>query len=195
MICYNSTVRFGEPLPVSAEALPSIKISNIDYVLFCEAFPAYTSVVENLLSLLPKKRYAAVTVMAEYLTEGRGTCVDTCWHLDGRLSDGNQDHYALVCFGDEDVRTMFYARQFDGEAIVSPVGIEGRNSAFEAVLGHELHDERHGFVVPNSVPVVYTSLDFHKGRVATRRTRRVLVRAMTSDVIKPQKPKGFLHKF
>lgn len=189
---YNSTVRFGQPLPVSAEVLPNIKMSNIDAALFCVAFPAYKSIVENLLSLLPEKRYAAVTVMAEYLTEGRGTCVDTCWHLDGRLCDGNQDHYALVCFGDEDVRTMFYARQFDGDAIVSPVGIDGRNGAFEAVLGHDLHDECHGYVVPNGIPVVYTSLDFHKGRVAMHRTRRVLVRAMTSDVIKPQKPKGVL---
>jgi len=186
---YNSTVRLGEPLPIMAEALHNVKVHNAEIDAFLGAHPEYEPVVSALLALLPQKRYMSVMVMAETIRVGNRTCVDSQWHVDGRLSEGNVDHYALVCFGEGDVRTMFYRDAIDAEPIDKPDSINARLAAFKTILGHDLQDENFGYVVPNGVPVAYTSSDFHKGRVAQRESRRVLVRVTASDVIRPRKIK------
>lgn len=85
---YNSTVGLGEPLPVAAEALPNVKVHNAEIDAFLGAHPEYEPVVSALLALLPKKRYMSVMVMAETVRVGNRTCVDSQWHVDGRLSEG-----------------------------------------------------------------------------------------------------------
>ncbi|WP_445766742.1 hypothetical protein [Rheinheimera sp.] len=186
MIRFNQTWRLTKPLPFMAEALPDTKVRDVTVSAISKHLPQYEAIVQSLLAMLPQKRYSLVTISAERLSQGQGSCVDTSWHLDGKMDATSPEHYALVCFADDGNRTLFCDEQVIGWINKTPESIEERRALFGGLLKRDLHCESGGIEIPNATPVIYSTFDFHKGRNVQYAGRRVLVRVMTSDLIRPK---------
>jgi hypothetical protein len=191
VIGFNQTWCIEKPLPdVLAEPLPDVRIRDASRSAIAKYLGEYEAVVEHLFSLIPEKRHQVVSITSEILHPGRNTCLDIGWHLDGRMQRDDPEHYALVCFGDDGFRTMFCADRIVGQIPVTPTTVEGRHQLFGKLMQRDLHNESGGIEIPNGQPVVYTTFDFHKGRQVITTGRRVLIRVMSSNLIKA-KPFSF----
>ena len=188
MTRFNAGVRLGEELSLNARALPHVTVKNVGLARFLERYPEYLDVTEALRSMLPEeKRFLTISVWSQHLKKGANTCVNTGWHLDGKMNPGDLEHYALVCFADDGLRTMFHGSTLTVSMpeINSPVAPDGRDELFQQILKHDLHDESFGWEIPNATPVGYSALDFHKGRQSVVSGHRTFVRLMTSNAIRP----------
>lgn len=183
-IAYNASIQQHAPVSIDADALPAINVKDVKLAHFIKAYPQYAPLVESLASMVEPRRYLSVSVHVTNFQTSKRSCLDTGWHLDGKMNSNDPEQYALICFGPDGTRTMFHQHTFDSNAVkTAPSDMEGRRELFTHILGHDLHDESKGFEVGNGVPITYTTFDFHKGRIANS-GRRVFIRVMSSNVIR-----------
>src|SRR5690554_4705091 len=184
---YNASFTFGSPLTIPVTAASPMKARNIALERFVSMHPQYGDIVHHMASKLPEKRFMSVSMSAQLFNDKQpmNTCVDTGWHLDGRMNPNDVDHYALICFGDDGTRTLFHRLTLDCETVTSiPKTPAERQALFSSLLAHDLHDESVGFEVPNATPVYYTTFDFHKGRAVKKPASRLFIRVLSSNHIR-----------
>ena len=187
MIRFNQSWCIQKPLPNdSVVGLPTLRVRDVSLGAVSKHLGQYQDVVERLCALLHEQKYTLVSITNEFLQPGTGTCLDTGWHLDGRMVQDAPEHYALVCFGDDGARTMFCDVPFSGQIPVAPTTQEGRQQLFGRLMQRDLENEAGGFEIPNGAPITYTTFDFHKGRRVLTAGRRILIRVMTSNLIRPK---------
>jgi hypothetical protein len=104
---------------------------------------------------------------------GFRTCRDTRWHVDGNFAGDNK--YVLWARGPN--RTEFPAQVPDLSGI--PADRESQNVWLEKVMGE-------GFEVPDQTIVSYDSKTPHRGVVCRESGRRLFVRMMATNYIKPK---------
>lgn len=133
--------------------------------------------IDPMVDLIPKKKYVLVDFFAKDYKAGSCTCVDTGWHLDGKLNPEDREQYVIWSKGD--FRTQF-ATQFSNDLVPSQ---DTRKEDFENII---LSSDFSIFEVKNCKPIVYDSFCFHKGRVVKYNSRRLFCRVMTSNHIFPK---------
>lgn len=183
---FNSGIALADEFKLNHNFIPAgTALKNHSRKMVERKFPEIKPLLDYLFTLLPeRKKHEMVDVFKVDLTSKKGTCVDTGWHLDGKMNPDDLEHYAIWSEGD--FRTLFHQGRLKGVINEFPKNPNARHELFSKLLGHDLNDETKGFEIPNRVPVVYSTFDFHKGRVATHDCQRVFVRVMTSNVIKPK---------
>jgi hypothetical protein len=193
MTIFNTGVLMHPTCELDVTMLPKVRVKNASVNWVNANLPEYACLVGELMAVIPEKRFQLVDISYANLHAGQGTCVDTGWHLDGRMDEEDQEHYALWCYGSDDSRTLFHKSRIEHKRICQPKTIEARHSLFSDILKHRLDDEdmNFSFVVPDQTPVSYSTFDFHKGRRSDSAGTRVLVRVMSSNHIKPSAPRRY----
>ena len=189
MQSFNNEWAVNKAFEVDIATLPRINLKDADYRAVVRHLPEYAKLLEHLFSLIPKKRHSLVDIAFGAFNQGSSTCKDTGWHIDGKMDKDKQEDFAIWCDADDGLRTAFYKVPINYQAPISqPTSIAGRHALFESILKHSLLDEppELTYEIPRQTPVSYRSFDFHKGRVATDTGKRVFIRVMTSDVIRPK---------
>lgn len=190
MLQFNQTITTGKTLALDASALPRVNAWSASPKQVLRRYPAFGPIVDTLRSMLSQKRFETLSISSQTFTKDSPTCVDTGWHVDGRMNPANPDEYALICFGSDDMRTLFHNQPMTADIPHYGINSPGnRARTFSAILGHDLHDESFGFEVPNATPIAYTTFDFHKGRRVQEHGQRLLIRLSVSDFIKPRSMK------
>lgn len=189
MQSFNNEWVVNEPFDVDIATLPHINLKDADYGAVVRHLPEYEELLKHLFSLIPKKRYRLVDISFGAFNEGSTTCKDTGWHIDGKMDKDQKEDYAIWCDADDGLRTAFYKVPINSQApMTQPTSIAARHALFESILKHSLLIEAPEltYEIPRQTPVSYRSFDFHKGRVATNKGKRVFIRVMTSHVIRPK---------
>jgi hypothetical protein len=183
---FNTHVALADEFVFAHDFLPvGTVLKNHSRNMIERKIPELKPLLDYLFMLLPEnKKHEMVDVFKVNIDASKGTCVDTGWHLDGKMNPDDLERYCIWSEGD--FRTLFHTKKTKGEIESFPKNPSERHDLFSRLLGHDLHDESKGFEVPNCVPAVYSTLDFHKGRVATHNGQRMFVRVMTSNEIKPK---------
>lgn len=81
------------------------------------------------------------------------------------MQQDDAERYALVCFGDDGVRTIFCAERIAVQIPVTKTTVEGRNP-FWKLMQRDLKNESGSIEIPNGRRVIFTTVEFHKGRQA-----------------------------
>lgn len=131
--------------------------------------------IDNLKGFLPDRKFLTVDIGFQVFKRGDKSCVDTGWHVDGIGND-----YLILCEGD--FRTEFLGKPLD--LPIPNERSELRN--FNKTIACKFSDVISGSEIPDSTLVRYSSLDIHKGRVATSDGQRLFLRLCSSDYLKPK---------
>lgn len=150
-----------------------IKDCSVKFAL--NKMPWHATLLTELINLVPeKKKFLTVDILEQSFTSGNiNTCRDTNWHVDGL-----NNNYLIVAFGDH--RTMYHKESL----VLSNIADLAERNQF--IVDSLSDSEDGGFEIPDGVPILYTSDDIHKGRIATPGTKRVLVRLCMSDYLCPK---------
>lgn len=149
-------------------------------------YPEMKVLLDHLFSLIPQKKFALVDVFHLDFKDAQKTCVNSDWHLDGKMRVDNPEHYAIWAEGG--CLTKFMVEPM----VVCREEMESRNAFnrfafFRKTLGSHFHDDDIGFEIIERQPISYTTFDFHKGRnIPTREGERFFCRVMTSDFFRPK---------
>lgn len=134
--------------------------------------------VEPLVDILPvKKKYILVDFFEQELKPNTGTCVHTGWHLDGKMNVDDPEYYVIWAKGD--YRTLF-ANAFESDI---EIDLSDKQKSFDSILNSS--NVSH-FEVCDSVPILYNTFSFHKGRDVHSNGKRTFCRVMTSNLIEPK---------
>jgi hypothetical protein len=151
-------------------------VKDMDLHKFSGKFPEAAGVAHEMLPLLPAGYdHYLVDYIVMDCVPGAGTCRDTRWHVDGDPRKDNR--YALWVSGPN--RTLFLADPFDLPEL--PEGREDQNILLEETLAG-----RRAMEVPDGTPFLYDSRTPHRGVVCEKSGRRVFLRLMATNYIKPK---------
>lgn len=134
--------------------------------------PDLKELLEELIPLVPQKKYLTVDYSELCLKRGSKTCRDPRWHV-----DGVDNEYLIINFGK--CRTRFLNQK------ANPPQDRTSLKELNNQLGESLKSFE-GVEIPEGVPVRYNSLDIHKGNVCTQETKRILLRLCSSDYLQPK---------
>lgn len=168
------------------EGVQAVKAKDVSMQVVEKHFPKYLELAKTLAALLPAKKYLSVTISAKDYRVGESTCLDTGWHTDGLMNQDDPEHYAIVCFGPDGSRTMFCVEPLTGYINETPSNIQERIQFFGNLMQRDLNNEAGGLEVPHGCPITYTTFDVHKGRKVCIAGKRVFIRVMASNHIKPK---------
>ena len=143
-----------------------------DFYRFLRRFPHMGSVVEPMRGLLPDRANYLVDMIVKDHIPGERTCRDVRWHFDGDYWGNNE--YALWAKGPN--RTLFPA---EVPELDPPENREYQNRYLEG-LGLV------GVEVPEMTVVRYGSRTPHRGVVCSVPGKRVFLRVLSTDTIKPK---------
>ena len=140
--------------------------------------PELYSVIDNLISLVEKKKYITIDVMKHNFINRGKTCTDPSFHI-----DGVNNEYVIWSIGD-----------FRTEFLMDSIFVPGLGELSPRDLAKpifELTNEKTFSLIesPSSVPMKYDSRCIHRGRIAEAGHKRVMVRVCSSDLIKPKNVK------
>jgi hypothetical protein len=140
-----------------------------------EKLPELSFVIDHLIGLVPIKRYITVDVMKHNFKNEGNTCRDGSFHIDGL-----NNNYAMWVIGD--FRTEFLMEEvfIDGLGSEKPIEI---NPKLKYLIDDTFHKIQE---IDESTPFVYDSRCIHRGRVAAKGSKRILVRVCSSDYIRPK---------
>lgn len=137
--------------------------------------PELSGVIDHLIGLVPNKKYITVDVMKHNFKNEGNTCRDISFHVDGL-----NNNYAMWVIGD--FRTEFLMEEvfIDGLGSEKPIEI---NPKLKSAIKDTIHEIKE---IDESSPFVYDSRCIHRGRVAAKGSKRILVRVCASDYITPK---------
>ena len=138
--------------------------------------PELSSVIDELISLVPNRKYITVDVMKHNFKTKSKTCRDVSFHVDGINND-----YALWCVGS--FRTEFLMNNLSVQGIGT---LAPKDLADEIKKCVEKESDLTLIEAEDSVPMLYDSRCIHRGRVAEQGSKRILVRICSSDYISPK---------
>ena len=141
---------------------------------FNKKFPEFDGLSARMRSLLPDGyKHYLVDFIVQDCVPGFKTCRDTRWHVDGNFEGDNK--YVLWASGPN--RTEFPVQTPDLSGM--PADRESQNAWLEGVMGE-------GSEVPDQTIVSYDSKTPHRGVVCRESGRRLFVRMMATNYIKPK---------
>jgi len=154
-----------------------------DYELnkFCETFPKLNSLILEMKSCLNSdfKNYLVDLIVQDYKV-GQKTCSDVRYHFDGDFNRDNQ--YCMWLCGEN--RTVFSKEIFTKDSTLLKGFTTDRNHQSETL--ESFLKEKPSFIIPEKTILVYDSLVPHKGVICKKSGKRVLVRLMGTNYIKPK---------
>ena len=153
-----------------------IFVKDMDLHKFLRKVPEQASNVMGMRSMLPDgySHYLVDFVVMD-CEPGMKTCRDTRWHFDGDHKGNNL--YVLRVEGPN--RTEFLDESVElGDF---PDDRESQNRLLEEMLSGRKTKE-----IPEGEPVLYDSRTPHRGVVCNLRGRRVFLRLLATDRIKPK---------
>jgi hypothetical protein len=139
---------------------------------FLRRFPHISEVVLGMKSLLPERKTVLVDMIVKDHRVGDPTCRDVRWHFDGDYWGNN----AYVLWSRGPNRTEFPETI---PVLDPPVERESQNRYLEN-LGLK------GVEVPEMAAVAYDSRTPHRGVVCKISGKRIFVRLLSTDTIKPK---------
>lgn len=143
---------------------------------FCKRFPDFAGLVRRMRSYLPDGySHYLVDMMVHNCVAGTRTCNDVRWHVDGNYEGDNR--YVLWVKGPN--RTEF--PEIIPELGKMPDDRENQNRFLEKMLG--------GAVVvsaPDQTMIGYDSRVPHRGILCRDTGRRVFLRALATNYIRPK---------
>lgn len=151
-------------------------VKDMELHKFSGKFPEMASVAREMSEMLPEGH---ARLLVDYIVmdcePGMSTCRDTRWHVDGDPAKDNA--YALWVSGPN--RTLFLADPFELPEL--PSDREEQNRLLEETLAG-----RKSVEVPEETPFLYDSRTPHRGVVCEKSGRRVFLRLMATNYIKPK---------
>jgi len=139
---------------------------------FLRRFPHMADLVLGMKSLLPERKNILVDLIVEDHKVGDTTCRDVRWHFDGDYAGNNA--YVLWCRGPNRTEFPETTPELD-----PPSDRESQNRYLEG-LGLR------GVEVPEMTAVTYDSRIPHRGVVCKITGKRIFVRLLSTDTIKPK---------
>ena len=156
-------------------------VKDYSFNKFVKDFPEFSDLLLRMKTHLNNDHeYYLVDLIIKEHKKNQKTCVDVRYHVDGEYESNNQ--YCLWVSGPN--RTLFPKEQFNLEGF--PSSRNDQNNFLELFL-----KDKESFEVPEETFVLYSSKDPHKGVVCEKDGRRIFVRLMATDYIKP---KNFIKK-
>lgn len=147
-----------------------------DYDFFKFKIEEYKHILLEMKSRIKSDfSYYLVDLIIKEHNIGDKTCTDTRYHLDGDFELDNQ--YCIYCEGPN--RTVFCNEKINFENF--PKDRESQNRLLE-----ELIKDKDSYEIPEKEYVVYDSKTPHKGVICKEKGRRVFIRLMGTNYIKPK---------
>lgn len=150
-------------------------VKDMELGKFVRKFPEWESLASEMRSMLPERQNYLVDLVVMDCEPGVNTCRDTRWHVDGDSRKDNR--YALWVSGPN--RTEFLAEPFDLPEL--PEAREEQNRLLEELLADKVP-----LRIPDGEAIVYDSRTPHRGVVCEEWGRRVFLRLMATNYIKPK---------
>jgi hypothetical protein len=164
------------PSPVDHER---IMVKDCDLKSFKKRFPDFGPLLDAMREFLPDgHKFYLVDLMVQDCQPGIQTCRDVRWHFDGDFNKDNK--YALWAKGPN--RTEFPRTMPELDQV--PEDRESQNIFLEN-MGLD------GLEVPDQTIVCYDSRTPHRGVVCRTTGRRIFVRMMASNYIKPKMVRNY----
>lgn len=153
-----------------------IFVKDMELHKFSRKFPEMAGVAHEMRSRLPEgySHYLVDYVVMD-CEPGMDTCRDTRWHVDGDPRRDNR--YALWVSGPN--RTLFPAEPVELPEL--PEGREEQNRLLEEMMAG-----RDYLRIPDGEAVLYDSRTPHRGVACDETGRRVFLRLMATNYIKPK---------
>lgn len=158
-------------LPLSLDFTKSSSFKDFEVNKIIQHRPQLQGVIDQLSAFLPKRKFLTIDYSELLLHKGSKTCKNPLWHVDGEGND-----YIILNFGD--FRTRFLHKpmpDFKSDSL----------KALNNLIAEKFVCEE-GKEIQEGVPVLYSSLDIHKGNVATYDSKRILLRLCSSDYLCPK---------
>lgn len=131
--------------------------------------PHLEDLLNELIPLIPEKKYLTIDYSEIALKKGQNTCRDVRWH-----TDGINNHYLIIAWGD--FRTLFLNERYESL----------KNTVERIKEIHEKFKDEKGNEIEEGVPFVYDSTVVHRGQKADRDGKRIFLRLCFSDYIRPK---------
>lgn len=152
-----------------------IFVKDCSLVDFRKKFKEFDDLAAKMRNCLPNGyKYYLVDLVIQDCKPNQTTCRDIRWHFDGDFHKDNK--YVLWVKGPNRTQFPKIIGSFD-----PPAGREEQNEYLEKNLAHIEVDD-----VPDSTIVAYDSTTPHRGVKCKESGRRVFVRMMASNYIKPK---------
>ena len=153
-----------------------IFVKDMNLPRFMSKFPEFSDLAGEMRKCLPGGyKFYLVDFIVKECVPGDRTCRDVRWHLDGDLDRDNQ--YVLWAKGPN--RTQFPTQIPQIDEL--PSDREGQNRFLENFM-----EGREAFEVPEQTMVSYDSKTPHRGVICKTDGKRLFVRMMASNYIKPK---------
>lgn len=151
-------------------------IKDFEIKKFNSRFPELNKLISEMLNCLNPgyKNYLVDFIVKDY-NKGEKTCKDIRYHVDGDFDKDNQ--YCIWLCGEN--RTIFSKETIDFTKF--PQDRNEQSNLLEQILR-----DKECFEIPEKNILVYNSLTAHKGVACRNSGRRVLVRLMGTNYIKPK---------
>lgn len=153
-----------------------IFVKDMNLPRFLSSFPDFSDLAHEMRKVLPDGyQHYLVDFIVKECVPGDRTCKDVRWHVDGVYDKDNR--YVLWARGPN--RTMFPAQipQIDD----FPSDREQQNRFLEKFM-----EGREVFEVPDQTMVSYDSRTPHRGVICKTAGKRVFIRMMATNYIKPK---------
>jgi hypothetical protein len=153
-----------------------IFVKDMAFARFLSKFPRFSDLACEMRKVLPDGyQHYLVDFIVKECVPGDRTCKDVRWHVDGEFDKDNK--YVLWARGPN--RTLFPAQttQID----MFPSDREQQNRFLEKLM-----EDRDFFEVPEQTMVSYDSRTPHRGVICKTEGKRLFVRMMATNYIKPK---------
>ena len=153
-----------------------IFVKDMAFARFLSKFPRFSDLACEMRKVLPDGyQHYLVDFIVKECVPGDRTCKDVRWHVDGEFDKDNK--YVLWARGPN--RTLFPAQipQIDE----FPSDREQQNRFLEKFM-----EGREVFEVPEQTMVSYDSRTPHRGVICKTEGKRLFVRMMATNYIKPK---------
>lgn len=151
-------------------------VKDFEINKFNNKFPKLNNLVLEMENCLkPGYKNYLVDFIAKDYKRGEKTCKDVRYHVDGDFNKDNE--YCIWLCGEN--RTIFSEEKIDFNNF--PTDREYQNNFLDYIL-----QDKSCFEIPEKTILVYDSLTPHKGVVCKTPGKRVLVRLMATNYIKPK---------
>jgi hypothetical protein len=153
-----------------------IFVKDYDYNKFIKKFVDFEKIVCEMKAKIKNDfSFYLVDLIIKNHKIGEKTCTDVRYHLDGNFELDNQ--YCIYCEGSN--RTIFCNEKINFENF--PKDRESQNRLLEEFL-----KSKDSYEIPEKEYIVYDSKTPHKGVVCKEKGKRVFIRLMGTNYIKPK---------
>lgn len=151
-------------------------VKDYSFNKFIRDFSEFSCLASEMKAHLGNEHeYYLIDLIVKNHKKNQKTCADVRYHVDGEYDSNNQ--YCLWVSGPN--RTLFPKDELKFQNF--PNNRSEQNSFLESFL-----KDKESFEVPEDTFIVYSSKDPHKGVVCEKDGRRVFIRLMATNYIKPK---------